>query len=235
MWQSKPCVCYQRMPGSMQRVEPGLEILKQWARVMQRFVVSDYDFANGDKISDTLYKSIEQRCMLEDLDFDVLVSGMKNDDIPATRLEMDAEVEELVELAMQAREAEIAAGVYPERVAKARTVWERAQGLRAEEAAVREAQKGRRKGWRKKAEEDGALGLAAAGTGRGRNARRARRVGAAKDVHAAWEGGAPQGRGPPRQLVPPVIDELKLLQMWLDKGASGFWACVLFSVAAALP
>lgn len=115
---------------------------------MQRFVVTDYDAANADKANDTLYKSALQRCQLRNLDFDAEVCKLANDDIPTAAFAVDPEIEELVELAMQAREAEIAAGVFHVRVDGARAAravhLEEIEALEAEEAA-RKARRGRKK------------------------------------------------------------------------------------------
>lgn len=76
---------------------------------MQRFAVTDYDAANSDKVCDTLYKSALQRCQLRGRPFDATVSDMLNDDIPATEIQgpLDPEIEELVDLAMEAYAAEV--------------------------------------------------------------------------------------------------------------------------------
>eukprot|EP00892_Ulva_mutabilis_P002912 jgi/Ulvmu1/12621/UM093_0013.1 len=161
------------------RSVPGEKLLRQWARVLQRFLVSDYDMANGDKVSDTLFKAMDQRCMLEDRGFDAAVAEMTNDDIPATHLRLDPEIEELVELAMQAREAEIEAGVFDARVEEAR--------------AAREGRGGGGDAPGPAPEQGVGTG---AGPGRG----------------AGKRGGVRQ--------APPVIDELKFLQLLLDEGVA---------------
>lgn len=129
---------------SLQRSLPGVQIVAQWTKIMQRFVVTDYDAANADKANDTLYKSALQRCQLRGLDFDAEVCKLANDDIPAAAFAVDPEIEELVELAMQAREAEIAAGIFHTRVDTARA----ARAMELEGIHAREAEEAARKGRR---------------------------------------------------------------------------------------
>lgn len=194
----------------LQRWEPSVKILRQWAQVLQRFFVSDYDVANGDKISDTLYKSIDQRCLLEGLNFDALVAEMTNDDIAATHLQMDPEIEELVELAMQAREAEIEAGVFNMRVEEARAARDLAQRGRESVAAKSAAWKGGRRKGTKAAE--GGPGARAGGAAKGAAS------GGARGARVSAGEGRPEERQQEKR-APPVLDELKLIQLLLDKGA----------------